>query len=95
MTIRDAKPGYKLYFVDRTNLEMREAKIVDVSVPHLDANSLSANKMVCDVRVEDGTTYTMIDSAEIAYVGTKVIATDKRLLANEVENIKAQSEPGG
>lgn len=73
-------------------MQLCEKKVCDVSCPHLDANCLSLNKMVVDVRIEDGTTYTIPDTCEIAYVGTKVIATDKRLLVNEVESIKTTSE---
>lgn len=96
MLFKDLKSGFPVYIYDRNAIEVKQGKVVTVSLPHIEKNTFNMQLgMVVDIAVEcDGcpTTYTFKDDTETGYTGSLVITTDKTNIIREVEASKAQSE---
>lgn len=90
MEFKNLKSGFMVYLLDKTDMSFSTEKVVDVSLPHIDAKITSTN-MVVDVTT-DKTTYCMMADAEIAYPANKVIATDKMNILREIEATMTMSE---
>lgn len=90
MEFKNLKSGFVVYLLDKSDMSFSTEKVVDVSLPHIDAKITSTN-MVVDVTT-DKTTYCMMADAEVAYPANKVIATDKANILREVDATMAMSE---
>ena len=83
MEFKNLKAGFVVYLLDKADMSFSTEKVVDVSLPHIDAKITSTN-MVVDVTTEN-TTYCMLADANIAYPANKVIATDKMDILREID----------
>lgn len=97
MLFKDLKSGFPIYMYDNSTIEYKQAKVLDVSLPHIDTNNKysSMAAMVVDVTVDiDGNkyTYTFKDNTETGYANSKIISTDKQNIIREIEASKVQSE---
>ena len=100
MQYKDAKAGYPIYFFDKEAVRAYTGKVVSVAVPRYDAPKFGApapasTGMVVDVTIEaEGATrtYTIPETAPVAYAGTLVLSTDRDGILREVESLKASAE---
>lgn len=105
MVFKNLKPGYPVYMFDRSQVEAREGKVVNVSDPHfMDSKNMGmgtfnafqtppSSEMVVDVMIEsNGITksYVFKEGAEVGYNGNLVVASSKELMLQEVEALKNQ-----
>lgn len=95
MLFKDLKSGYPVFSFDRNTMEVKQGKIINVGVPHIDPTYGHPTEMVVDVTAEfdkQTHTYTFKDSAEIGYNGTFVISTGRDAILREVESLKMSAE---
>jgi len=96
MYFKDLKPGYSVYVFDKQEVEVKQKKVISVSLPHFDnACYKVGTNMVVDVTVEHNghtSTYTLKEDSDTGYTDSLVISTDKQNIVREVEMAKAQSE---
>lgn len=93
MQFRDIKPGKTVFLLDKNKVEVKEAKVVNVSTPHFDNRSGSVSEMFVDVIVEGNSLpYSIPERLETAYVGDElVIATSIDSVVNEVKRLDAEA----
>lgn len=96
MTFKELKQGYNIYILNKDDMCVKQAKVVNVSAPHIDKKTFELGaSLVVDVVLDiDGVTgtYTFKEDTETGYAQSTVITTDKSAIIKEVEVIKAQSE---
>ena len=93
MQFRDIKAGYTIFLFDRNEIELKEAKVTDVSTPHYDSHYGGLSEMVVDVSIEgQPNPYTFKERTETGYAGNTVISTSRESILSEVEAILTQSE---
>lgn len=96
MTFKELKQGYSVYIFDKDSMNVKSAKVISVSMPHMDKNCFDIqSKLVVDVVLDiEGTmsTYTFKEDTETGYVNSTVISVDKQTIIREVEATKTQSE---
>lgn len=96
MTFKELKQGYSVYILDKENMCVKNAKVVNMSTPHIDKRNYELGvALVVDVALDVNgtvTTYTFKEDTETGYVQSTVITTDKQNIIREVEAIKSQSE---
>lgn len=96
MTFKELKQGYSVYILNKDDMSVKYAKVVNVSSPHIDKNGFDLGAaLVVDVVLDTNgaiATYTFKEDTEIGYVQQTVITTDKQNVIREVEAIKSQSE---
>lgn len=95
MLFKELKSGYPIFLFDRTNLEVTQGKVVNVSPSHLDTHYGNPTEMVVDLTVDVGgqtTTYTFKDSTEVGYAKNLVISSGRDVILREVEIVKTQAE---
>lgn len=95
MLFKDLKPGYPIFLFSRTNVEVRQGKIVNVTPPHLDTHYGNPTEMVVDITIEDNGqtfTYAFKDSTEVGYTKDLVVSPGRDVILREVEVMKTQSE---
>lgn len=105
MVFKNLKPGYPVYMFDRSKVEARAGKVVNVSDPHYLDNknqglgafnafqTPTPSDMVVDVMIEcDGTakSYVFKEGMEVGYSGSLVVASTKELMLQEVEALQTQ-----
>lgn len=96
MTFKELKQGYSVYILDKDDMSVKQAKVVNVSTPHIDKKTFELGAaLVVDVMLDvDGvtSTYTLKEDTETGYAQSTVITTDKQAVIREVEVVKTQSE---
>lgn len=95
MLFKDLKTGYPIFLFSRTNVEVRQGKVINVTPPHLDTHYGNPTEMVVDLTVEDNGqtfTYAFKDSTEIGYTKDLVVSPGREAILREVEIMKTQSE---
>ncbi len=95
MQFRDIKPGYVLYVFDRTNVDFKQLKVLNVTQPHYDPNFPGAaiSDMVVDITLEgEQKPYTFKERAESAGLGNLLISTSIETALGDVEALMAQSQ---
>lgn len=94
MLFKDLKTGYPIFVFDRSKIEVKQGKVVNVGIPHLDTHYGNPMDMVVDLTLEiDGqtSTYSFKDSTEVGFTKTLVVATGRDAILREVEVLKDQS----
>lgn len=91
MIFKDVKVGSYLHILDVNSLTYKAVKVSNVSLPRVDMRS-GKTDMVIDITTEDGNTYTIQDSASIAYASNLILSADKGGLIAEIDNIKTKAE---
>lgn len=96
MYFKDLKQNYVVYIFDKQNINVRQGKVVNVSLPHFDSvNNTMRTNMVVDVTIDYNgktTTYTLKEDTDTGYTGSVMVTTDKQNIVREVEMGKSQSE---
>lgn len=96
MTFKELKQGYSIYILDKDGMNVKQAKVVNVSAPHIDKKTFElGTALVVDVMLDiEGVvgTYTFKEDTETGYIQSTVITTDKQVIIREIELIKARSE---
>lgn len=96
MTFKELKQGYSIYVLDKDDMCVRTAKVMNVSSPHIDKKGfeLGANLVVDVVLDINGAiaTYTFKEDTDTGYFSSTVITVDKQNIVREVEAVKTQSE---
>lgn len=95
MQFRDIKPGYNIYAFDRSEVQFKLLKAIDVTPPHYDPNfpGSTISDMVVDITVEGGTKpYTFKERSESSIIGNTIISTTLETALVDVENLMAQSQ---
>lgn len=89
MYFKDLKQNYVVYIFDKQNINVRQGKVVNVSLPHFDSvNNTMRTNMVVDVTIDDNgktTTYTLKEDTDTGYTGSVMVTTDKQNIVREVE----------
>lgn len=96
MTFKELKQGYSTYVLDKDSMCVKQGKVINISVPHIDKKCFELGaSLVVDIDLDiDGkvATYTFKEDTETGYVNSTIITTDKSNIVREVEAIKVQSE---
>ena len=96
MYFKDLKQGYTVYLFDKSDISVKQGKVIEISLPHFDDKNYRVGaKMVVDVSINvDGKSriYTLKEDTDTGYTDSIVISTDKSNIIREVEMAKAQSE---
>lgn len=95
MLFKDLKQGYQVYVIKRGDVSLELAKVINVSLPHLDSSPGSTPQMSVDLTLEiDGktTTFSIPEASSATYSGDLALMSDKENAVREVEAMKSQSE---
>lgn len=95
MLFKDLKTGYPIFLFSRTNVEVRQGKVINVTPPHLDTHFGNPTEMVVDITIEDNgqtSTYAFKDGTEVGYTKDLVVSPGRDAILREVEILKTQSE---
>lgn len=97
MNFKDLKTNYPIYIFDKQNVNIQNAKVINVSLPHLDTHYNNPSDLYIDIVIElDGMnkSFTFKENTETGYTNNLVISTNKDVILKEIEALKAQSEEG-
>lgn len=95
MLFKDLNSNYPIFIFDKTDISVKEGKVVTKGLPHFDIKYNSPTHMVTDITIKIGEntkTYTFKDDTEVGYVENLVISPNRDVILREVESIKDQSE---
>ena len=92
MFFKDLKSTYPVYILDRSSISVSTPKVIDVSLPHVDAKIGGATSLVVDVTADDGNTYVVMSDCDVAYPEGKVISTELPPILREINAMKSGAE---
>lgn len=94
MIFKDVKQGQTVYLFDRNTVDMKECKVTQVGLSHIDTFNKQF-EMVIDITIDTGNgqqTYTFKDSNEVGYAGQLMITPNRDNVLREIQSLKSQSE---
>lgn len=86
---KDVKQNYPVFIFDKHEMKIWQGKVLSVSFPRVDMNAKGYTPdMVIDITIESNgktATYTIPESLTVTFAGNLVLATEKTVLAGEIE----------
>lgn len=95
MNFKDLKTGALFYILNKEDMELKHATVMNVSAPHIENKLNSLTQLVVDITLKvDGKpmTYVMPEMGTVTYCGSQILVSDKETLIGEIKGIKAQNE---